>query len=126
MSELDRRAAEAMGWICKEQYMGCPPEWKNWWELPEYAGDVMPESDWRPSTDLNQAAMVVAEVERRGLQRQWLWEIRQKYSGESTDAAGDYNEEYLFWLATAPASARVQAAITVLSEQPQQPQGKGE
>ena len=100
MSNLDRQAGELLGLKTFERVGGSM----------DYITQSGMFERWTPSTDLNQAALVVAEIEKRGLQVAWLHELEA-----SCPILGDNTyDEWEFWLATAPAEARVRAAIACL------------
>ena len=59
--ELDRRAALAMGWT----ETGMRPVWRDKFGNSHWVGGI---EGWSPSTDRNDLAELLREVERRGLE----------------------------------------------------------
>lgn len=99
MNELDRAAAELLGLEYDsnaEEVLARIPSSRQW-------------VSWHPCTDLNQAAMVVAEINRRGLLDEWLSAMARLCPLLESDDSPQ--KIYEHWLATAPAAARVRAAL---------------
>lgn len=99
-NDLDRRAAELLGWRYDPTISGEP----RWLTMGERAEHVY---DWHPTESLDQAALLEAEIVRRGFRFQMAY-------GDAVLKSCPGNVFPMTWLITAPASARVEAAVKVL------------
>ena len=102
--ELNRRAAKPLCWNrCKTD---C-----GQWYFDADGTELLEVNQWFPCTDLNQATLLESEVARRGLQCEYVTALlEQEPPGRDYK---DYNGG-LFFIATAPAEARVRAAVETL------------
>lgn len=103
MSDLDRRAALAMGWTWAEhtRRVGGGGHWKS----PD--GSMFYR--WSPSTDRNDLSELFREVERRGLEMEFIDKSTWEWSGLS-----DKSVMYTFWLLTADPAIICLAAVETL------------
>ena len=92
MSDLDRRAALAMGLLKAHHEHG--------WIDPYASADA--EGVWSPTTDANACRELLEEVKRRGLEKQFERQLNIKRGGWTIDVM------------LIPLTARVQAAVEVL------------
>ena len=92
--ELDRRAALAMGWTETDMR----PVWKDKFGNSHWVGGV---ECWSPSTDRNDLAELLREVERRGVVATYnvSTRIRDLWSADESVLAN----QYFFAMTTDPA-----------------------
>ena len=103
--ELDRRAALAMGW--KE--MKGP--FKEYWRWIDTNGDSRRQVNWSPSTDRNDLAELLREVERRGLALDIVDRAVDAWMKNDTH---DNTDMCMFWFLVADPAAICLAAVEVL------------
>lgn len=106
---LDRKAAECLGWRLAEPGDGYVHwNWRS--ERDEY---LISRDAWRPTTNRDQAALLEAEVERRGVKRHYVQLLFDAVRAVEPDVAGEMWPKWK--LITAPPAARVAAAVQVLA-----------
>ena len=105
--ELDRRAALAMGWTHETGAL-----WNKLDGRPELVGGN--RSNWSPSTDRNDLAELLREVERRGVVATYnvSTRIRDLWSADESVLANQY-----FFAMTADPAIICEAACEVLEEE---------
>ena len=103
--ELDRRAARAMGWtIDKHATTG-------WDRITDNDGRSFWLITWKPSTDRNDLAELLKEVERRGLAADMVDEAADAWMKSGTLDGMDMS---IFWFLVADPAIICEAACKVL------------
>ena len=102
--ELDRRAALAMGWTETDMR----PVWKDKFGNSHWVGGV---ECWSPSTDRNDLAELLREVERRGLALDMVDKAVDAWMKNDTH---DNTDMCMFWFLVADPAVICEAACEVL------------
>ena len=107
--ELDRRAARAMGWTETNLY----PSWVDEAGGSHWVGGV---EGWSPSTDRNDLAELLREVERRELQKEFIDEMSSRAPMLTSQQLRNFEDDWLepFWYMTADPAIICEAACKVL------------
>ena len=106
--ELDRRAALAMGWTWGlVGYDSCWHKDGNFKRLG---------SSWSPSTDRNDLAELLREVERRGMQKAFIERMSDHAPMLTAQQLRNFEDDWLepFWYMTAAPAIICEAACKVL------------
>lgn len=82
----------------------------RYWLMP--GGEVIFKTEWTPTTDLNQAALVIKKLGARGLDRVFMRELVSQLSGPDADVW--FNEDTAYNALTASPLALCQAAEKVI------------
>ena len=109
--ELDRRAAKAMGW---KQIAEEPWFWVDNNGMTVSVG--MEDDTWSPSTDRNDLAELLKEVERRGMQKEFIDEMSSRAPMLTSQQLRNFEDDWLepFWYMTAYPAIICEAACKVL------------
>ena len=109
MSDLDRRAALAMGWTETDMR----PVWKDKFGNSHWVGGV---ECWSPSTDRNDLAELLREVERRGMQKAFIERMSDRAPMLTAQQLRNFEDDWLepFWYMTANSAVICEAACEVL------------
>ena len=103
--ELDRRAAKAMGW---KQIAEEPWFWVDNNGMTVSVG--MEDDTWSPSTDRNDLAELLKEVERRDCQGAFTMKVMHEWPARPIGSLYAFS----FWLLTADPAIICEAACEVL------------
>ena len=109
--ELDRRAAKAVGWtqIAEEPWFWVDRNGMS-------VGIGIDEDSWSPSTDRNDLAELLREVERRGMQKAFIERMSDHAPMLTAQQLRNFEDDWLepFWYMTADPAIICEAVCEVL------------